>query len=394
MQKSPLPGFLFPFHDFFIMGNVNYARGNAKLIRDQLKRYEGLLHELQLRDRIKSAEHHFAADFAFDGFFEPAILQELFFKIILLSKEFEFSTFGLGVSWPLGIDEGEKIHLKRAVQTPLIEKISGELKKQAEFNSPDIKFLIDFNKKLVLLRIKPVYIFGRYCKFSREIAQTEYFCNKCRGKGCWYCRGTGHFSEESVEQLLGKIIVPHFDSKLLILHGAGREDMDVLMLGMGRPFIAELLMPKKRFAHLADVENEINSKFKGLVCVNSMKMCSANDVSLLKNSHHEKIYAALVHADNNINYSSILLNQKINVLQSTPTRVANRRADLAREKEVTILRVGEISKQEFVLILRTSHGTYVKEFISGDNGRTSPSISSITGAHCECMLLDVIEVCE
>ena len=37
---------------------------------------------------------------------------------------------------------------------------------------------------------------------------------------------------------------------------------------------------------------------------------------------------------------------------------------------------------------------YVKEFISGDNRRTDPSITSLLGTHCECMLLDVVEVCE
>ncbi|MEI7961546.1 MAG: tRNA pseudouridine(54/55) synthase Pus10, partial [archaeon] len=235
---------------------------------------------------------------------------------------------------------------------------------------------------------------GRYCKYSREIAQTEYFCNVCRGKGCWYCNETGHFCEESVEELLSEVIVPHFGAKLLILHGAGREDMDVLMLGSGRPFIAEFLMPKKRSADLSLIENEINEKFKGKISVNSLKLSSLDEVSLVKDTHHEKSYAALVHANNEVDFSKIPVNQKLIVAQNTPTRVAARRADLERTKEVTIMRVGEINSQEFVLIMRTSHGTYVKEFISGDNNRTNPSISSLVGTHCECMLLDVTNVCE
>ena len=363
-------------------------------VEGSLARFGDLLHELQFRDKIKSAQYHYCLGFEFDGFFEEFLVQGLFNKINELSKEFEFSTFKLGVSWPISLGEAERMHLKHTVQTPLIEKISKELNKIVNFSSADLEFLIDFNKKQVLVRVHSAYVSGRYCKYSREIAQTEYFCNMCRGKGCWYCNETGHFCAESVEELLAKVIVPPFGAKLLILHGAGREDMDVLMLGKGRPFIAEFLMPKKRGADLALIEKEINEKFKGKISVNSLKMSSLDEVSQVKDTHHDKTYAALVHANNEVDYSKIPVNQKIIVAQNTPTRVAARRADLERTKEVTILRVGEINSQEFVLIMRTSHGTYVKEFISGDNNRTAPSISSLVGTHCECMLLDVTDVCE
>jgi len=367
--------------------------GNGIVLEGELSRYEELLHELVFRDKLKSSEFHFAVSFDFDGFFEPNLIIELFSKMSLLSKEFEFSSFKLGVSWPVNSDDAVKLHQKHALQTPLIEKISSELGKEFRVDSPDLEFLVDFNKNLVLVRVKPVYVCGRYCKFVRTIAQTEYFCNKCRGKGCWYCRETGHFSEESVEQLLEQVLVPKFGAKLLIMHGAGREDMDVLMLGSGRPFIAELLLPKKRFADLKLIGDEINEKFSKKISVNSLSLVTRRDVSPLKDTPHDKLYAALVHSDKSVDYSKLKIGEKFSVLQHTPTRVAERRADLIRSKEVVVLRVGEINSQEFVIILRTSHGTYVKEFISGDNGRTSPSVSELIGAHCECVLLDVIEVC-
>jgi tRNA pseudouridine synthase 10 len=37
---------------------------------------------------------------------------------------------------------------------------------------------------------------------------------------------------------------------------------------------------------------------------------------------------------------------------------------------------------------------YVKELITGDNGRTTPSFSEILNAKTECNELDVIEVAE
>ncbi|MHA1905460.1 MAG: hypothetical protein ACW977_16030 [Candidatus Thorarchaeota archaeon] len=37
-------------------------------------------------------------------------------------------------------------------------------------------------------------------------------------------------------------------------------------------------------------------------------------------------------------------------------------------------------------------GTYVKELISGDDGRTTPSLSESLGVKCECIQLDVIAI--
>ncbi len=359
-----------------------------------LKRYASLLHEMQFRDKVKSAEYHYAVSFEFDGFFEGNLPKVLFDKMVFLSKEIEFSSFKIGASWPLNLSDAEKSHLRASIQTPLIKRVEGELGKKIEAVRPDVEFLIDFRQKLVLIRVYPVYIFGKYCKYSREIAQTEYFCNKCRGEGCWYCKNTGHFCEESVEQLLGKVIAPKFGAKLLVLHGAGREDMDVLMLGKGRPFIAELLLPTGRSFDLESLEGEINLGLKEKVSVNSLRFAKPEEVSIVKDSLHYKIYSAYVTADKSVDLSKLKGLGVIKVLQATPTRVEKRRASLDRAKEVEILGVDSVAEREFVLTLRTSHGAYVKEFISGDNGKTNPSISSILNAACFCALLDVAEVCD
>ena len=40
--------------------------------------------------------------------------------------------------------------------------------------------------------------------------------------------------------------------------------------------------------------------------------------------------------------------------------------------------------------LKTEHGTYVKEVLSGEDGRTEPSLSSLLDLPCRCVELDVI----
>ncbi|MFA6319711.1 MAG: tRNA pseudouridine(54/55) synthase Pus10 [archaeon] len=367
---------------------------SALTLIESLAKHESLLHELQFRDKVKSAEFHFATSFDFDGFFENELLEILFSKIKEVLGQVEFSTFGLGVSWPQAMDDAEKSHLKFILQTELIKKIESELSKRLGDSLPDVYFLIDFKKKLVLIKIRPVYVVGNYCKYSREIAQTEYFCNKCRGAGCWYCNNTGHFSGESVEQLITKSFVNHFGAKLLIMHGAGREDLDVLMLGKGRPFVAELVMPKKRIADLKEIELEINSECKGKVSINSLEFCDLSKVSAVKDAFHDKIYTAFIVCKDKFDLNNLSLNKEINVLQYTPSRVEKRRAKLKREKKVTLLNVVRISDNELVLTLKTSHGTYVKEFISSDHNKTNPSISSMLKTNCTCALLDVEEICE
>ncbi len=49
---------------------------------------------------------------------------------------------------------------------------------------------------------------------------------------------------------------------------------------------------------------------------------------------------------------------------------------------------------QWELCLKTQHGTYVKEAISGEDGMTRPSISSILGVTAECVELDVLAILE
>ena len=44
------------------------------------------------------------------------------------------------------------------------------------------------------------------------------------------------------------------------------------------------------------------------------------------------------------------------------------------------------------LTLEAESGTYIKELVSGDDGKTKPNISQMTGAPCKVTELDVIEI--
>jgi tRNA pseudouridine synthase 10 len=81
------------------------------------------------------------------------------------------------------------------------------------------------------------------------------------------------------------------------------------------------------------------------------------------------------------------------ISQKTPARVLHRRADKLRKRKIASVE-GKLVKGEFKAIIKTQAGTYIKELVSGDNGRTDPSFSSVIKKPCLVKELDVIEISE
>jgi len=49
---------------------------------------------------------------------------------------------------------------------------------------------------------------------------------------------------------------------------------------------------------------------------------------------------------------------------------------------------------EATLIIKAESGTYIKELVTGDDGRTTPSLAELAGVKMEVKELDVIEIGE
>jgi len=54
--------------------------------------------------------------------------------------------------------------------------------------------------------------------------------------------------------------------------------------------------------------------------------------------------------------------------------------------------VGACEDDTFELTLETESGTYVKEFVSGDDGRSVPNFSEALGMQCRVEVLDVLAI--
>ena len=69
----------------------------------------------------------------------------------------------------------------------------------------------------------------------------------------------------------------------------------------------------------------------------------------------------------------------------------HRRADKIRHRHAKIL-TAKLENSQIIADIKADAGTYIKELIHGDNGRTEPSISSFLSKPCTCARLDVISI--
>jgi len=72
--------------------------------------------------------------------------------------------------------------------------------------------------------------------------------------------------------------------------------------------------------------------------------------------------------------------------------VLHRRSQLVREKMVYKMKAEWINPHYFNLHVLASAGTYIKELVHGDLGRTAPSVGELLGSESDILQLDVTNV--
>lgn len=265
-----------------------------------------------------------------------------------------------------------------------------------EFKNPQCVACIDTRFADVKLDLSPVFIKGRYNKLSREIPQTIWPCRMCHGKGCERCHNTGKMYQTSVQEIIGDIALKMCDGQEHFFHGMGREDIDALCLGEGRPFVLEISQPRRREIDLDELEMLANQS--ELAQYHYLQFTERSEVARTKTATPTKTYRVLVKADGKVNKERVnevaTSFKNVHLDQRTPKRVEHRRADLVRDREILWVEAEVLGDDTFSLTLETQSGTYVKEFVSGDDGRCVPSFSQALGIQCRVETLDVIAINE
>lgn len=280
--------------------------------------------------------------------------------------------------------------IKNSVNRKIVASLTKTNEKKYSPENGEIRIVFDFGSSTVKLESQPLFIFGRYKKYSRELSQSRWGCKKCEGEGCFKCDYTGK-NYTSIEELIGEPFKTASDCDEYSLHASGREDVDVINTA-GRPFVLELKNPKNKKIDLTELSEEVNNEN---IEISDIKFVWRGAVELVANSHFDKVYEAVVSFEKEIPENII---EKINSLagitveQKTPTRVAHRRADLLRKKRILSVEIVERKKQGIVIRIEAEAGTYIKEFINGDKGRTKPSITEVIGVNAKCEELRVIAI--
>ncbi len=323
-------------------------------------------------------------------------------------KEYEHNSFLVGIELPPEVEEREDEFkgkfvvkhgesMRNEFSRNIGKKITEVTGKPADYDRPDVVVLANPFAEQVSLQVNPIHISGRYRKLVRGIPQSRWFCSQCRGKGCPQCNWTGKKYPESVEELVGEPTLDLTEGDDIAFHGAGREDIDARMLGSGRPFAIEIKKPRKRFIDLHLLQETINEKAKGKIEVSNLRFANKDTVRKLKRGERaQKLYRTIVEVDKPVSKTQLdTLKKTLSgtiIMQQTPKRVAHRRADLVREKYIYKADVKRLTPNRFEIKIRCQGGLYIKELVTGDEGRTVPNVAQILNARAVPLELDVLGV--
>ncbi|MFP4588751.1 MAG: tRNA pseudouridine(54/55) synthase Pus10 [Candidatus Acetothermia bacterium] len=347
-----------------------------------------------------------------------AICQGLFEKLEEMAEVglnsiggYEFDSFLIGNRVPDELEEAQR-EIAKGFQITTAERISRDFNRevgklfysqlnkenaeaQPEQNKPDITIVLDPSKKSAEVRVKPVFIYGRYRKEVRGVPQSVWHCPVCGGKGCQTCDGTGKKYGSSIEELVSEPAMQKCSGADTAFHGCGREDVDARMKGEGRPFVVEIRTPRRRSVDLEDLQRTINEEAEGKISVSPLKMVNKSAVTAVKQGRPDKRYRVVVDLARQVSpekIKSTLSELRGEVQQRTPARVSHRRTDQNRIRRVKQIRGKKLGDTRYEITLRTSSGLYVKELMHSDNGRTKPSLAELLGIEITVRELDVLEI--
>jgi len=330
-------------------------------------------------------------------------------------RGYEFETYQVGTKVPPLLEENDRLLredagldpeagelMKKEFNREIGKRFGEETETEVDLGRPNVQILCDLATDEVDITVNSAFVYGRYRKLERDIPQTKWPCNDCHGTGrvqgrpCDGCDGTGYRYDESVEQLTAPVVENAMDGEAATFHGAGREDVDALMLGTGRPFVIEVDEPRKRNVDTDELETDINEFADGKAEVEGLRLATYEMVERVKELDASKTYRMDVEFEEPVTEDelagAIEELDGATIEQETPQRVSHRRAAKTRVREVYEID-GELEDDRHATLeVDGEGGLYVKELVSSDEGRTEPSLAGVLGVAATVTALDVLEV--
>ena len=281
---------------------------------------------------------------------------------------------------------GYRENIKRELKREIGKRAAALTGIKPDFSKPEVIVIIDIATGSVRIDYPSIILYGYYWKYGRMISQN-----------IWITKSGKMKYPLSVEDIV-KFVSQQLKADRYRLHIAGREDVDVRVYGSGRPIAIEFKTMDKNI-DMELVEKYLNSVSSWLQFQIKMKVNRAFVIRLKEGARFSrKIYRAIVYTSTPITSESLQKLEEVFkdrvIEQRTPTRVLKRRKDKVRRRKMFKIKTFLISPNLFEALIECEGGLYIKELISGDNGRTKPSFSDVLGCDARCVMLDVLYVHE
>ncbi|MGC8974977.1 MAG: tRNA pseudouridine(54/55) synthase Pus10, partial [Thermoprotei archaeon] len=150
--------------------------------------------------------------------------------------------------------------------------------------------------------------------------------------------------------------------------------------------------PRKRELKLEEVNKVLRDEW---VKIRVTSVSSSKELEELKKARKPKIYRVVAYVPEGLEEGEL---KKIEeglgnsvVYQRTPKRILKRKKDVLRKRTIHTLIARMLSKYLVELVIMCESGLYVKEVVTGDEGRTNPSVTALLGKESLPVFLDVLE---
>lgn len=324
------------------------------------------------------------------------LVEKIAIDICLKLRELDIRSFIVGISLDStlssreleimsrhGTESSESI--KRELKREIGKSISSICKISPEFTRPDVVVVVNVDSEFnheISIQQNPLFYKGYYWKTRRGIPHTP--------------RGDKRI-ELSIHEITEKIFKEIFHADKIIVHSAGREDIDTRVLGSGRPVVIEVKSPRIRNISLEYLKTHVEETTRELpIYIEITSQTTRSIVRYLKEyvKRKKRIYRVSVLSDEYIElrelvelenrFKSIEVRQKI----SRGIRGIERE----RVRKVYSVKTYPISSRLFEAIINCEGGLRIRELINCNGDETRPCFTSVLGKRLTPLEVDILYI--
>ncbi|MEM1898268.1 MAG: hypothetical protein QXD36_04170, partial [Sulfolobales archaeon] len=189
-------------------------------------------------------------------------------------------------------------------------------------------------------------------------------------------------------------LIKLFDAEELQLHTIGREDVDVRVLGSGRPLVIELKQAKDKRVGIEEVAKSV--PHNELITLLIDRYAEPKYIREFKSKKALKVYRLLILSKKPLSSeeAELLVREFSNrvVRQKVPTRILRRGDDTVHLKRIYDIKVRLVDEHLIEMLVKCDDGLYVKELVHGDGGRTYPNMAEVLNSDLTILEVDVIDI--